>query len=267
MPWIKPYTQWFYFDPFFLNGLKSVKAIANIAAASVDKRKISGSQRKDLLHYLLKAEDPNGGPISDRELKAEALTNLIAGSDTTSNSITHIIDLLCRNPSVHRKLQEELDTLPESAVADWNDVKDLPYLHAVIWEALRYRTPVSFGLPRVVSEGGAVIAGEFFKEGTVVSCPTYTIHRHPKAFEDPDGFHPERWLGRGKYDREKYFLAFSYGPRACIGRNVATMELKKSVASFVRRFDFRRVFPYHETELREGFHIKAQGLYLFIKQR
>jgi benzoate 4-monooxygenase len=99
MPWIKPYTPYIFWDNFFPQGLKSVKQLAQIAITAVEKRKKNGSNRKDLLHFLINAKDPDTDqPIPDPELKAEALTQLIAGSDTTSNTLTHILDLLCRNP-------------------------------------------------------------------------------------------------------------------------------------------------------------------------
>jgi benzoate 4-monooxygenase len=102
MPWIKPYTPYMFWDRFFPQGLKSVKELAQIAIHAVEKRKKNGSNRKDLLHYLMNARDPDTDqPLPDGELKAEALTQLIAGSDTTSNSLTHILDLLCRHPDVY----------------------------------------------------------------------------------------------------------------------------------------------------------------------
>lgn len=76
-----------------------MKDLAQIAIVAVEKRKRNGSNRKDLLHYLINARDPETGePMPDPELKAEALTQLIAGSDTTSNTLTHMLDLLCRHP-------------------------------------------------------------------------------------------------------------------------------------------------------------------------
>lgn len=101
MPWIKPYTPYIFWDRFFPQGLRSVRELAKIAIDAVEKRKRNGSNRKDLLHFLMNARDPDTDqPLPDGELKAEALTQLIAGSDTTSNSLTHILDLLCRYPEV-----------------------------------------------------------------------------------------------------------------------------------------------------------------------
>lgn len=78
MPWIKPYTPYIFWDRFFPQGLKSVKALAQIAITAVEKRKKGGSNRKDLLHFLMSAKDPDTGEeMPDPELKAEALTQLV----------------------------------------------------------------------------------------------------------------------------------------------------------------------------------------------
>ncbi|KAI1616058.1 cytochrome P450 3A3 [Exophiala viscosa] len=276
LPWIKTWTPYFYFDSFFTKGLKAAQGLAEMGIACVEKRKAVSidPNRKDILYYLLTAKDPDkGGPIPDGELKAEALTQLIAGSDTTGNTITHLTDMLTRNPAKLKILQEELDTAfpdpqPQDFVASFVDCKDLPYVQAVIYETLRLRTTVSMGLPRVVGEGGATVCGERFEEGTVLSTATYTTHRDPRIWgSDSWDFKPERWLGRGQAELEKYFLGFSQGPRACIGRNVAFMELKKTVATVFRRFEYRLIYPDRESWLREGFHLKCQELPVFIRRR
>jgi benzoate 4-monooxygenase len=188
--------------------------------------------RRDILYYLLSAKDPDtGGDLPDREIKAEALTQLIAGSDTTGNTICHVVDLLCRHPEAAKTLQEELAKAFPNAheepgwVASFDDCKDLPYCQGVLYETLRLRTTVSVGLPRVVPKGGAMVCGRFFEEGTVLSTPTYTTHRDVRVW-GPDAldFKPERWERKGAADLEKAFLGFSYGPRACIGRNVSRPE-------------------------------------------
>ena len=230
--------------------------------------------RKDILYYLLTARDPDtGGDLPDLEIKAEALTQLIAGSDTTGNTITHLIDMLIRHPEKYKKLQEELDRqypspLPKDHVAMFEDCKDLPFTQAVIYETLRLRTTVSVGLPRVVPAGGATVCGQHFKAGTVLSTPTYTTHRDTRVWgTNALEFEPERWIGQSKAELEKAFLGFSYGPRACIGRNVAFMELKKTVATLFRRFEYRHVYPETDTYIREGFHLKCQELPVFISRR
>ena len=142
--------------------------------------------------------------------------------------MTHIVDLLCQNPRVYAKLEQELkDKFPDGigpqTVSPFSEVQALPYLNAVIAEVFRYRPTVALGLPRVVPEGGATVAGRFYKEGTVLSCPTYSIHHNAEVFTDPDTFYPERWLDTRESELEKYLIPFSTGPRACIGRNVSEL--------------------------------------------
>jgi benzoate 4-monooxygenase len=91
------------------------------------------------------------------------------------------------------------------------------------------------GLPRIVPPGGATVSGRFFNANTVLSVPSYTIHHNPQAFERPDEYWPERWLKGDQNELKKYFIPFSFGPRACVGRNVANMELVKVLATLLRR--------------------------------
>jgi benzoate 4-monooxygenase len=227
------WTPYFFFDPFFSTGSKAAAALGRIGIAAVEKRKSTSvdPDRKDILYYLLAANDPEkGGMLPDREIKAEALTQLIAGSDTTGNTITHVIDMMMLHPQKLQKLQIELDTafpspLPSDWVASFAECKDLPYVNGAIYETLRLRTTVSVGLPRVVSKGGAKVCGEFFEAGTILSTPTYTMHRDPRVWgQNALEFEPERWAGDDRFELEKYFLGFSHGPRACIGRNVSGLE-------------------------------------------
>lgn len=185
--------------------------------------------RRDILSYLLEARDPDTKmPLPENELIMEALSIFIGGSDTTSNTITHGIDLLSRNRDSLRKLQEELDVhfpepLPRDFVPNFLQLESLPYLDAVIHETLRLRPTIAFGLPRVVPPGAGVTIGDrHFRPGTVLSISTYTVHRDEEVFgENVLRFNPDRWLTENRCKMDKHFMSFSYGPRACIGRNVS----------------------------------------------
>ena len=152
-------------------------------------------------------------------------------------------------------------------IAKFDQVKDLPYLNAIISESLRYRPTSAFGLPRLVPAGGATICGEFFKEGTVLSVPSYTIHHNDLAFPEADKYLPSRWLNGKRAASEKYFIPFSYGPRACVGRNVATMELVKVLSNLLKRYHFELMYPEKETVLREGFLVKPTELWVRMTRR
>ena len=125
---------------------------------------------------------------------------------------------LALNPAVQSKLQEELDEAlgrESDPIASSEIVKRLPYLGAVINEALRLYSLSSMGLPRIVPEGGVQVSGKFFPEGTVLSVPSYTIHRDPEIWgNDVEAFRPERWLEQDQAGIQKTFNPFSYGPRS-----------------------------------------------------
>lgn len=124
---------------------------------------------------------------------------------------------LAANPPVQYKLQKELDDAlgsEDEYVSTYEQVKRLPYLEAVINEALRVHSTSSIGLPRIAPEGGLTIQGIHFPQGTVLSVPSYTIHRDTKVWgEDADVFRPERWFERDNATLQKAFNPFSYGPR------------------------------------------------------
>ncbi len=190
LPQLKPYAAWLP-DPFFSKGLAAVKNLAGIAVARVKDRLENPPvvARKDLLARLQEGRDEKGEPLGREELTAEALTQLIAGSDTTSNSSCAVLYHVARTPHVLPKLQAELD----KAVPDYIDVptydmvKDLPYLAAVIDEALRYHSTSGIGLPRQIPDDspGITIRGYYFPPGTVLSVPTYSIH-HSTEIWGPD---------------------------------------------------------------------------------
>lgn len=131
LPWIKPYAKYLP-DRFFYNGLKACDDLAGIAIARVRARfelEKSGknSGRVDLLARLMEGKDDQGNPIGLSELTAEALTQLIAGSDTTSNTSCAFFYWATKAPGVMQRLQKELDAaIPDGGIPTFEQVKDLP---------------------------------------------------------------------------------------------------------------------------------------------
>jgi len=267
-----------------------VNNLTGIAVAAVEKRLSEPSDRNDLLSKLQKGKDAQGNPMCRAELVAEALTQLIAGSDTTSNSSCAISYYLAMNPRAQQKLQAELDeglgpvvieqpslkssdaldaTHYESAVAPSDVVKNLPYLEACINEGLRLHSTSAVGLPRVVPPGGLVIGGRLYPEGSILSVPTFTIHRDPEVWgPDVDVYRPERWFEEDRKEKMmQTFNPFSYGPRACIGKNLANMELQIIIGSIFRHFDFVKLNPEIPMDICEGFLRKPLSCVVGIKPR
>ena len=128
---------------------------------------------------------------------------------------------IAKYPAVQAKLQEELDAaLGDCVVPNFEDVKNLPYLDAVIHEGLRLFATLGIGLPRVVQAEGLTVLGKTFPPGTIVSVPTYTTHREKRVWgEDAEEYNPDRWLSADASKYQKAFNAFSVGPRQVLSQN------------------------------------------------
>ena len=203
LPQLKPYAKHLP-DPFFSKGVEAVENLAGIAVARVSQRLDNpNSDRVDLLARLMQGKDADGKPLGRSELTAEALTQLIAGSDTTSNTSCALLYWVLRTPGVLTKLQAELDANIPSGVPNYDAVKELPYMNNVIQETLRIHSTSSLGLPRLVpgvspenpDPKGVEILGHTFPPGTTLSVPAYTIHHSREIWgEDADEFRPERYV-------------------------------------------------------------------------
>ncbi|KAL1411303.1 hypothetical protein Q8F55_002254 [Vanrija albida] len=238
-----PYKPWARYipDPFFRKGIAVARNAAKIAIAAVRDRLENPPthDREDLLARLAEARDEKGSPISRDELTAEAMTQLIAGSDTTANSSCAMLYYAAGTPGVLEKLQAELDdVIDEDSLPTYDAVKGLPYLDAVYKESMRIHSTVAIGLPRIVPDDspGVTVAGHYFPPGTVLSVPIYSLHHSKDIWgDDADTFRPERWE-HATPRQNNAFMPFSTGPRGCIGRNVAEMELKLMLAAWARRY-------------------------------
>lgn len=265
---LRPYMK--YIDPWFSRGADSVKNLTGIAVNRVKVRLSQPDQsRKDLLARLQTGRDADGNPMGVEELIAECLTQLIAGSDTVSNSLCAIVWWIAKHPTVKKKLVEELDEHidSEDTATSYHTAKDLPYLHACINETLRIHSTSSIGLPRFLSES-IHFKGHLLKSGLVCSVPSFDIHRNPEVWDNCELFQPERWLQPDvqKYDRA--FMPFSVGPRSCIGRNLAMMELSMIISTIFKRYVVELTDPNQvELETREGFLRKPLNCWIKIKLR
>lgn len=200
--------------------------------------------RKDFFYYLLKAKDPETGRgFTTPELWGESNLLIIAGSDTTSTALTAAIFYLVHNPSKLAKLNDEI----RAAFTETEEIRmgpklsSLPYLRAVIDEAMRLSPSVGGLLPREVLPGGITIDGHPIPAGTVVGVPHYAIHHNAAYYHDPFSFTPERWLSSTEDVAlaQSAFCPFSVGPRGCIGKGMAYAEMGATLARVVHMYDMR----------------------------
>lgn len=154
--------------------------------------------------------------VDQTDITAECYDHMVAGIDTTGDSLCFLMWELSQPRSLHHqeKLREELRST--SAV----DFDKLPFLNAVVQEGLRCFPAIPMSLPRVVPDGGRVIDGILVPQGTVVSSQAHSVHRYnTNVFPNPDVFDPQRWMAtEGDAERKRHMFAFSHGGRGCVGK-------------------------------------------------
>ena len=206
----------------------------SLALAKVRGRMARKNDRQDFFSKVL-ADEKN--EVSEGYLLAQAITLLIAGSETTATFLAGCSYYLLRNPREFQRLKDEIrGAFRESEEMDTNSLSKLQYLTGVCEEGLRLFGPAPFIWPRY--SPGAEIDGHYIPAGTVVSTSNYTVSRDPRAWHDGAGFHPERWLPADHplhdpvydHDNKESFFPFGVGPRACLGINLAYMEMRHILA-------------------------------------
>lgn len=211
------------------------------------EEKTDGSQRRDFLSRFLEAGEKDPVFINPGRVLSLTAANMFAGSDTTAISLRAIFYYLLKTPNKLQRLRLELDEAEKEGkfslqgkLVRWNEASRLPYLGAVIKEALRIHPAAGLPLERIVPEGGLHTNGHYIPASTIVGCNAWTIHRDRKVFgEDVDNFRPERWLEEPQRVSEmnQFLFSFGAGGRTCVGKNISYLEMYKLVPAVLRTFD------------------------------
>ncbi|KAJ5961635.1 cytochrome P450 pisatin demethylase [Penicillium viridicatum] len=191
---------------------------------------------------VVQAQAQNPEKISDYDILVTASSNVGAGSDTTAISLSSVLYHLLHTPACMKRLREEMKLSGITGNPTFKETQAMPYLQAVIKEALRVHPATGFPLFRVVPQGGEVLAGQFFPEGTNVGVNSWVTHYDTNIYgPDAATFRPERWLEADEQQSklmEQNFMAFGVGSRTCIGKNISLLEMNKMIPVLVRDFDF-----------------------------
>jgi cytochrome P450 len=184
------------------------------------RRDTNGGPSQDMLGLLLAARDEDGNPLTDRELRDELITLLLAGHETTATSIGWAFERLLRTPRA-------LDRLTEEVKAGDGD-----YLDAVIKETLRVR-PVVPEVFRALTES-TELGGYRFEAGTQLAVSILLVQQDPELYPpDPQEFRPERFLEGAP---EAYtWIPFGGGVRRCLGASFALLEMRVVIATILEQ--------------------------------
>ncbi|KAH7410702.1 cytochrome P450 [Cadophora sp. MPI-SDFR-AT-0126] len=217
------------------------------------KRRSLGTKnsKKDLLQMLIDTKEKYPSEYLEGHIKADMALFMVAGTDTSSVTLTFCLVLLLNNPDKLKKLAAELDEAFPSRddPITFEETNNLPYLNAALNESMRVM-PAAVAFGRLVTET-IVVNGYEIPPGTQILIDLAELGRDPKYWPDPERYIPERWLGpyKGHEVDRKATLPFSTGPRNCIGMQFALRELRLLLAMVVRKFELSLV-PNQSHELR-----------------
>jgi cytochrome P450 len=215
----------------------------------IAERRRSPGDRGDLLSMLLDAtdveDDPGGSPLgpatgmTDKQLRDECLTVMLAGHETTCNGLSFALWMLARDPESQDKLHEEavrvLGNRPPAAA----DFPNLKYAYMVFAEALRMFPPV-WVIGRTCGPEGYDFRGFRITPGSIMIAPQIVVHHDARFWPEPDKFNPLRFADEEKGSRPRFaYYPFGAGSRQCIGEGLAWMEGVFSLATIFRSWKVR----------------------------
>ncbi|KAI8056335.1 cytochrome P450 [Gilbertella persicaria] len=202
-------------------------------------------KREDILQILIDAHKDYNECLTVEAIISETVLFLIAGSETTSNTLGFAIFELLNKPETLKSLYREIDNIPlekNQTVFNYEQVKNLPYLNSVINETMRIDSMAAGGLERTTKK--TVVLGNrlALPEGVEIICNVYHVQTDEKHWPDPFKFKPERWIS---YENEENsldaFFPFSAGSRNCVGKNFALQEMKISLATLLKYFEIESI--------------------------
>jgi len=209
------------------------------------KRKAEGTRSPNLMSMLLQATDPRTGQaLGDAQLRDETATILVGGHETTASLLMWMWYAVGRRPEVEAKLHEEWDRVLGDRNPSMEDVGKLGYTRATVQEVLRLYPPVWI-ITRKIAENTSV-CGRPLPKGSNALVSAWTLHRHPRLWDAPLEFRPERFEPEAAKTRHRHaWFPFGVGPHTCVGQHFAQLEAVVVLAMVGRRW---RLVPTTESE-------------------
>lgn len=221
---------------------KAVRDLDTVIYRMIERRRDTAGSGKDLLSLLMQArDDQTNVQMTEKQLRDEVLTLLIAGHETTANVLAWIFYLLAKHPDAEQRLHDEARAvLGGRAAFTAADIERLARARRVMQEGLRLYPPGWF-IGRE-AQTDVKLGGYTVPRGAVVMMSQYVTHRDARFFEEPERFKPERWEGdlEDRLPRGAYF-PFSAGDRHCIGEGFAWQEALLILATLAERWKFELV--------------------------
>ncbi|XP_007957652.1 sterol 26-hydroxylase, mitochondrial [Orycteropus afer afer] len=223
-------------DTIFSFGKKLIDQKLKEIEAQLQAGEPAEVQVSGYLHLLL-----TSGQLSSQEAIGSLPELLMAGVDTTSNTLTWALYHLSKNPAVQEALHKEVvGVVPAGQVPQYKDLACMPLLKAVIKETLRLY-PVVPTNSRIIMEKEVEVGGFLFPKNTQFVLCHYVVSRDPSTFPEPESFQPQRWLRKKQPDALGIHhpfgsVPFGYGVRSCLGRRIAELEMYLLLSRLIQRY-------------------------------
>jgi cytochrome P450 len=212
----------------------ALRTLDTVVLELIERRRRSGGSQNDLLSMLVESRDAETGEgMTDRQLRDEVMTLMLAGHETTSVALSWAFSFLSRHPAVRRTLEDELKAVLGGRPAGLEDLPKLRYTRMVLEETMRLFPPAWVVTRSAIADDE--VDGFLVPAGALVIVSPYVTHRDPALWPNPEGFDPLRFEA-SEQPRYAYF-PFGGGPHLCIGAGFAMMEAQivlATVAQHVR---------------------------------
>lgn len=237
---------------------RATATLDDVVHRTIAHRRASTTPAHDLLSMLMDARDADTGEgMSDKQLRDEVMTIMLAGHETTSNALTWTLYLLSTAPHVRVRLEQELDEVLGGRTPTSADIPNLRYTKMVLDESMRLYPP-AHTIARSPSVDDS-IGGYFIPARSLVFVPVYAVHRHPAIWSNPEGFDPERFSPERAASIPRYaHIPFGGGPRLCIGQAFAMLEAQLLLATLCQRTRFD-LAPGHVVEMEPLITLRPKG--------
>ena len=195
---------------------------------------------------LLAGSDEQGEPYTDKALRDQISSLLIAGHESGGSALTWTWYLLSRHPDIERRLRREVSDVLGGRPPGFDDLETLDYARMVFEESMRIYPPI-WTMSREAIEDDEIAGYEVPAGTAVMACP-FSMHRDERFWSNPEGFDPERFAKHNCDDRPRFaYFPFGGGPRVCIGRRFAMMEAGVIMPMLMQRFHLH-LAPWHTVE-------------------
>ena len=245
----------------------AMKVVDDVVLGIIAERRRTHEDTGDLLSMLMAATDETGEiHMSDRELRDEVATLVLAGHETTAQALTWTFMLLSRHPEIERRVVAEIQAVCGDRPPTMQDLPALEYTGRVIDEAMRLYPPAWLFERQALVD--LELDGYFIPAGTLVAVSPWVLHRHPEHWPNPEGFDPDRFLPERVAARPRYtYLPFGGGPRQCIGVNFALYEAKLVLATLLQRYS-AELLPAQDLRTEAAVTLRpAHGMKMWLRKR